>query len=213
MNNPSSIHAEGLMAEKKVEEARAKIAEILFAHPDEIIFTGSGTESDNLAILGVAEAIGVRNATSSEPEVVFRTPRPGHIITTAIEHKAVLEPCRHLQKKGYRVTYLGVDKNGQVNLKELKESLTKDTFLVSVMMANNEIGTIQPIKEIAKNLEAAVQGINRLVNSNDLQRSIYELQDTLQETKQTMRSLRLLTEYLEQHPEAILKGKPVIKGE
>ncbi len=150
MNNPSSIHAEGLMAEKKVEEARAKIAEILFAHPDEIIFTGSGTESDNLAILGVAEAIGVRNATSSEPEVVFRTPRPGHIITTAIEHKAVLEPCRHLQKKGYRVTYLGVDKNGQVNLKELKESLTKDTFLVSVMMANNEIGTIQPIKEIAK---------------------------------------------------------------
>jgi len=156
-NNPASIHTEGLKAEKAVEEARAKIAEILFAHPDEIIFTGSGTESDNLAILGLAEAIGVRNATSSEPacpvgrpEVVFRTPKPGRIITTAIEHKAVLEPCRHLQRKGYRVTYLKVDKEGQVDLKELKESLTKDTFLVSVMMANNEIGSIQPIREVAK---------------------------------------------------------------
>ncbi|MFA6476432.1 MAG: cysteine desulfurase family protein [Candidatus Paceibacterota bacterium] len=131
--NPSSIHAEGLLAEKKVEEARAKIAEVLFAHPDEIIFTGSGTESDNLAILGLAEM------TTKK-----------HIITTAIEHKAVLEPCRHLQKKGYRVTYLSVDKNGQVNLKEFKESLTKDTFLISVMMANNETGSIQPIKEVAK---------------------------------------------------------------
>ncbi len=132
-NNPSSIHQEGLGAFKKVDEARKKIAEILFAHPDEIIFTSSGTESDNLAILGTAE---------------LSTKK--HIITTAIEHKAVLEPCRYLQKKGYRVTYLGVDKNGSVNLKEFKESLTKDTFLVSVMMANNEIGTIQPIKEIAK---------------------------------------------------------------
>lgn len=133
MSNPSSIHTEGLWAEKKVEEARAKIAEILFAHPDEIIFTGSGTESDNLAILGLAEL------TTKK-----------HLITTAIEHKAVLEPCRHLQKKGYKVTYLSVDKNGRIDFKDLKESLTKDTFLVSVMMANNEIGTIQPIKEIAK---------------------------------------------------------------
>lgn len=133
MGNPASIHAEGLKSKKVVEEARAKIAGILFAHSDEIIFTGSGTESDNLAILGLAEVTTKR-----------------HIITTAIEHKAVLEPCRYLQKKGFRVTYLSVDKNGQIDLKELKESLTKDTFLVSVMMANNEIGTIQPIKEIAK---------------------------------------------------------------
>ncbi|HRZ30363.1 MAG TPA: cysteine desulfurase family protein [Candidatus Paceibacterota bacterium] len=156
-NNPASIHREGLMAEKAVEEARSKIAEVLQAHPDEIIFTGSGTESDNLAILGLAEAVGVRpdvrKTTSGSLEVAFLTSgksKPGHIITTAIEHKAVLEPCRHLQRKGFRVTYLKVDKTGQVDLKELKESLTKDTFLVSVMMANNEIGTIQPIREIAK---------------------------------------------------------------
>lgn len=133
IGNPSSIHTEGLLTEKAVEEARANIAEVLQAHPDEIIFTGSGTESDNLAILGLAEA------TTKK-----------HIITTAIEHKAVLEPCRRLQKKGFKVTYLKVDKEGQVDLKELKESLTKDTFLVSVMMANNEIGSIEPIKEIAK---------------------------------------------------------------
>lgn len=132
-NNPASIHQEGLTTEKAVEEARAQIAEIIQAHPDEIIFTGSGTESDNLAVLGLAEA------TTKK-----------HIITTAIEHKAVLEPCRHLQRKGFRVTYLKVDKDGQVDLKEFKESLTKDTFLVSVMMANNEIGSIQPIREIAK---------------------------------------------------------------
>lgn len=133
IGNPSSIHTEGLLAEKAVERARAEIAEILYAHPDEIIFTGSGTESDNLAILGTAEI-----ATKK------------HLITTAIEHKAVLEPCRHLQRKGFKVTYLKVDRNGQVDLKELKESLTKDTFLVSVMLANNEIGSIQPIREIAK---------------------------------------------------------------
>lgn len=131
--NPASLHKEGVEANKAVEEARAKIAKVLFAHPDEIIFTGSGTESDNLAILGTAEL-----ATKK------------HIITTEIEHKAVLEPCRHLQKKGYKITYLKTDKEGFINLKELKESLTKDTFLVSVMIANNEIGTIQPIKEVAK---------------------------------------------------------------
>jgi len=131
--NPASIHKEGVVASKAVETARAKIAKILFAHPDEIIFTGSGTESDNLAILGTAEM-----ATKK------------HIITTSTEHKAVLEPCRYLQKKGFKITYLPVDKDGQINLKELKESLTNDTFLVSVMMANNEIGAIQPIKEVAK---------------------------------------------------------------
>ncbi|MFA6254089.1 MAG: cysteine desulfurase family protein [Candidatus Paceibacterota bacterium] len=147
--NANSLHQEGVEAQKAVEGARAKIAQILFAHPDEIIFTGSGTESDNLAILGVAEAIGVRSPISLHEKRLL-APRPGHIITTAIEHKAILEPCRYLQKKGYKVTYLKVDKNGQIDLKELKESLTKDTFLVSVMMANNEIGSIQPIKEVAK---------------------------------------------------------------
>ena len=147
MGNPSSIHTEGLLAEKAVEEARAKIAEVLYAHPDEIIFTGSGTESDNLAILGLAE---IRIPRTPPGLTRGKSSGANHIITTAIEHKAVLEPCRHLQKKGFKVTYLKVDKNGQVDLKELKESLTKETFLVSIMMANNEIGSIQPIKEVAK---------------------------------------------------------------
>jgi len=131
--NPASIHQEGVTAEKAVEKARAEIARILFAHPDEIVFTGSGTESDNLAILGTAE-LSTRK----------------HIITTAIEHKAVLEPCRYLQKKGFKITYLPVDQNGQVNLQILKESLNQDTFLVSVMLANNETGSVQLIKEVAK---------------------------------------------------------------
>jgi len=131
--NPSSIHKEGVLANKAVEKARAKIARILFTHPDEIIFTGSGTESDNLAILGVA------GLTTKK-----------HIITTATEHKAVLSPCQQLQRRGFKVTYLTVDQAGQINLKELKDALTKDTFLVSVMMANNETGALQPIKQIAK---------------------------------------------------------------
>lgn len=132
--NPSSIHQEGLVAKKAVEEAREKIAQNIMAHADEIIFTSGGTESDNLAILGLVEM----------------TTRK-HLIATAIEHKAVLEPCRYLQKKkGYKLTLLPVDKNGQVNLKELKENLNKDTFLVSVMLANNEIGSIQPLKEVLK---------------------------------------------------------------
>lgn len=132
--NPSSIHQEGLVAEKAVEDAREKIAQNIMAHADEIIFTSGGTESDNLAILGLVEM----------------TTRK-HLIATAIEHKAVLEPCRYLQKKkGYKLTLLPVDKNGQVNLKELKENLNKDTFLVSVMLANNEIGSIQPLKEVLK---------------------------------------------------------------
>ncbi|MFA5001211.1 MAG: cysteine desulfurase family protein [Candidatus Paceibacterota bacterium] len=131
--NTNSLHQEGVMANRAVEEARGKIARILSAHADEIIFTGSGTESDNLAILGTAEA-SVAN----------------HIITTSIEHKAVLEPCRHLQKKGFKVTYLRVDENGQIDLKEFREALRPDTFLVSIMLANNEMGAIQPIKEVAK---------------------------------------------------------------
>jgi len=131
--NPASIHKEGVEASRAVEEARAKIAEILFAHPDEIIFTGSGTESDNLAILGTAEINQGRA-----------------LITTTIEHKAVLEPCHYLQRKGFKVTYLKTDQNGQIDLKELRETLTRDTFLVSVMLANNENGAIQPIKEVAK---------------------------------------------------------------
>jgi cysteine desulfurase len=138
--NPSALHGEGVKVRNVIEEARTKIAKLINAHSDEIIFTGSGTESDAMAIFGV-----VRNWKITNKE------RIPHIITTKIEHPAVLENCRMLEEKGEaEVTYVEVDKNGIVNLEELKESLKDNTVLVSVMYANNEIGTIEPIEEIAK---------------------------------------------------------------
>jgi len=138
--NPSSLHKEGVEAQKVVEDARKNIAGVLGAHADEIVFTSGGTESDNLAILGVARGLLVKNKIS----------KPGHIITTSIEHRAVLEACEKLEREGWELTYLPVDKEGVVDLKALKEALRPDTVLVSVMYANNEIGTIEPIKEVAK---------------------------------------------------------------
>lgn len=132
--NPSSIHREGVLAQTKLSEARKTIASLIAAEPDEIIFTGGGTEGDNLAIQGIARAYG----------------KPGQVITTKIEHKAVLEPCRYLESVGHKVAYLPVLSNGLVDPKELEKVLTMETFLVSIVYANNEIGTIQPIKEIAK---------------------------------------------------------------
>lgn len=137
--NPSAIYKEGVQAKKAVEEARAKIAQAIFAHPDEIIFTSGGTEANNMAIFGVVRAAG---------EVGIKKP---HIITSVIEHPSVLNACRALEKKGDAdVDYIGVNKEGVVNLSELKKTLRAETVLVSIMYANNEIGTIQPIREIAK---------------------------------------------------------------
>ncbi|MBI5005175.1 MAG: cysteine desulfurase [Candidatus Lloydbacteria bacterium] len=137
--NPSAIYKEGVEAKKAVEEARAKIARAIFAHPDEIIFTSGGTESNNLAIFGIAReahAAGIKKP---------------HIITSVIEHPSVLNACRALEKNGEaKVDYIGVDDNGIVSLAELKKALRPETVLVSIMYANNEIGTIQPIREIAK---------------------------------------------------------------
>jgi len=138
--NPSSLHQEGVAAEAALEDARKRIALVLGAHADEIIFTGGGTEGDNLAILGVARGLLAKNKLT----------KPGHIITTTIEHRAVLEACVQLEREGWAVSYIPVDKQGLIDLKALKEVLRPDTVLVSVMYANNEIGTIQPIKEIAK---------------------------------------------------------------
>ena len=138
--NPSSLHQEGVMAQTALEEARKRIATVLGAHADEIIFTSGGTEGDNLAILGVARGLLARN----------KIKKPGHIITTAIEHRAILEPCAQLEKEGWVVTYVSVGKDGLVKLDELKKALRPDTVLVSIMYANNEIGTIEPIKEVAK---------------------------------------------------------------
>ncbi|MDE7432924.1 MAG: cysteine desulfurase NifS [Lachnospiraceae bacterium] len=133
--NPSSIYSFAGAANKAVTTARETLADILHAKTEEIYFTGSGSESDNWAIKATAEAYAHKGK---------------HIITTKIEHHAVLHTCEYLEKKGYEVTYLNVDENGIVLLDELKAAIRPDTILVSVMMANNEIGTIQPIEEIGE---------------------------------------------------------------
>ncbi len=131
--NPSSIHAAGQKAKEAVEEARQKIAKILHCFPEEIIFTSGGTESINLALKGIAF-----------PK------KKGHIITSQIEHPAVLETCKYLETAGFKVTYLSVDKFGLVSPSEVRKALRNDTILISLMYANNEIGTIEPITEIGK---------------------------------------------------------------
>src|SRR4030042_5259845 len=133
--NASSLHSFGQEAKAALEESREKIADLINAEPGEIIFTSGGTESDNIALQEVAYPN--RN-------------RGNHIITTKIEHPAVLETCKFLEKDGFRITYLDVDKNGLISLENLRKAITARTILVSVMHANNEIGTIEPIKEIGK---------------------------------------------------------------
>lgn len=143
--NPSAIHAEGVKVRKVIEESRTQIATLINAHSDEIIFTGSGTESDALAILGTIKNYELR---IKNEKLEYKVP---HIITSKIEHPAVLENCRMLERRGKaEVSYISVDKFGIVNLEELKDSLKENTILVSIMYANNEIGTIEPIEEIAK---------------------------------------------------------------
>lgn len=133
--NPSSIHSFGREAKKGLEEAREKVAALIGAAPQEILFTSGGTEADNLAILGAARQ---------------RRDRGKHIITSAIEHHAVLDACAHLeQEEGFRVTVLPVDGQGLVDPAGLRQAMEPDTVLVSVMLANNEIGTIEPVAELA----------------------------------------------------------------
>ena len=131
--NPSSIHGIGRDAREAMEKARRKVARQINAQPRRVIFTGGGSEADNLALKGVAFA---------------QRDKGNHIITTAIEHPAVLSACQFLERIGYRVTYLDVDDNGWLSLHKLRDALRDDTILVSIMMANNEIGTILPIKEL-----------------------------------------------------------------
>ncbi|MCR4901633.1 MAG: cysteine desulfurase [Butyrivibrio sp.] len=130
--NPSSMHHKGVVAEDYVKKAKAQIAATLKADAREILFTSGGTESDNMAIIGTARAMHRRGK---------------HIITTKIEHPAVLNTCAYLEKEGFEVTYLGVDKNGSISLEELEKAIRPDTILVSIMLVNNEIGTIEPIAE------------------------------------------------------------------
>ncbi|MBQ2957517.1 MAG: cysteine desulfurase NifS [Clostridia bacterium] len=131
--NPSSVHAFGRDARRALDNARAQVAAALNAKPNEIYFTGCGTESDNWAIRGTAYA---------------RRDKGNHIITSAIEHHAVLHTCEQLEKEGFRVTYLPVDEEGLIRIEDLKAAITPETILITIMTANNEIGTIQPIKEI-----------------------------------------------------------------
>ena len=131
--NPSSIHAHGTKAKLAIEEARKHVAEMIHAHPDEIIFTSGGTESNNYAIKGIAFA---------------NWHKGNHIITTAIEHPSVIEVCKYLETKGFAVTYLPVDAEGCVSAAELEKFITTSTILISVMHANNETGAIQPVDEI-----------------------------------------------------------------
>jgi len=152
--NPSSMHLMGAMAQKAVSEAREKVAELLNAHPDEIVFTGCGTESDNAAIRGILEA----------------WPEKRHLVTTRVEHPAVWNQIPYLRQKGYQVTELRVDREGRLDLEHLRSSLSDDTALVSIMFANNETGVVFPLDEIAQIVKArgiplhtdAVQAVGKI---------------------------------------------------
>ena len=131
--NPSSIYSYGQEAKGAVEKAREQVATMIGAHDEEIVFTSGGTEADNFALEGT----------------IFANLERNHVITGAIEHHAVIETCRFLERRGFKVTYLPVNKEGLVNPSDVKNTITDKTCLISIMHANNEIGTIQPIKELA----------------------------------------------------------------
>lgn len=135
--NPSSMHTFGGQLHKKIEEARGKVAQLIEAEPEEIVFTSCGTESDNTAILSAAESL----------------PEKKHIVTTRVEHPAVMNYCRHLARKGFRITFLPIDNKGQISPDDLLNALDEDTALVTIMYANNEVGNVFPIAEIAEILK------------------------------------------------------------
>ena len=136
--NPSSVYGLAQESRQAVENARATVAQVLGSNPREVMFTSGGTESDNLALKGVAFALREQG---------------NHIIASAIEHHAVLETCHYLQKFGFEVTYIPVDKYGLVKMEELEKALTPRTVLVSIMYANNEVGTIEPLAEVGRMLK------------------------------------------------------------
>jgi cysteine desulfurase len=136
--NPSSIHTHGIKSKIAIQIARKRVAALIGSKPTEIYFTSGGTESDNLALKGICKSI--RNNQKIK----------NHIITSSIEHDAILESCQNLEKDGFDVSYLNVDRKGIIEKNELKKCLTDNTILVSIMLANNEIGTIQPIKDLSE---------------------------------------------------------------
>ena len=140
--NPSSLHGFGQAAKAILDQSRTKIGRVLNCRPEELVFTGSGTEADNLAILGAARAEG-----------------KGHIITTQIEHHAILRACEQLEREGFGVTYLPVDGNGFIKPEQVVAAIRPNTILISISYANNEIGTIQPIKQITKAIKSKHKNI------------------------------------------------------
>lgn len=133
--NPSSVHGFGREAKQALEQARSQVAELIGAAPTEVTFTSGGTEADNLAILGIAEALRKKGK---------------HIITSCIEHHAVLETCEYLEKNGFDLTIIPVNEEGLLSVEDVRKAIRPDTILISVMHANNEVGAIQPIQEIGK---------------------------------------------------------------
>jgi len=138
--NPSSVHSYGQEAKGAVEEARSKTAELIGARSEEIIFTGGGTEADNFALKGVAYA---------------NENKGNHIITTSVEHHAVMEVCKFLERRGFTITYLPVDKYGLVDPDDVRKAITDKTILISIIHANNEVGTVEPVSEIGEIVKEA----------------------------------------------------------
>lgn len=133
--NPSSLYSIGRSAKKAISEARRRVASLINCSPEEIYFTSCGSESDNTALKGIAYA---------------NKEKGNHIITSKIEHPAILNSCKSLENKGFKISYIDVDKDGMLNLEKLESEITDQTILISIMYANNEIGTIEPVKEIAQ---------------------------------------------------------------
>jgi cysteine desulfurase len=154
--NPSSVHAYGIKTKLAVEKARAQIASLINCEPSEIVFTSGGTESNNYAIKGTALA---------------NKHKGNHIITSSIEHPAVFEVCEYLSLNSFEITYLPVDEFGMVNPKDVEDAITSQTILITIMHANNEVGTIQPISEIAKIAKA-----NNIIFHTDAAQSLGKIE-------------------------------------
>ena len=136
--NPSSTHTYGIKSKIAIQLARKKVAMLIGAKPNEIYFTSGGTEADNLALKGISK------------NILHNQKKKNHIITSSIEHEAILQTCQNLEKEGFDISYLNVDRKGMIDINDLKKCLNEKTSLVSIMLANNEIGTIQPIKDLCK---------------------------------------------------------------
>lgn len=156
--NPSAIHEEGVLAKKAVAVARAKVAHFFHAHSDEIVFTASGTEANNLAIFGAFQHLVLSKVLGG----MGKNPHELHMVVSEIEHPSVMETVAHLVALGVMVDYVSIDEKGLVDVQELKEKIRPNTFMVSIMYVNNEIGTIQPMYEVAKIVRRAKKDVQVL---------------------------------------------------